>query len=397
MKSKQMKRRLFGYSTRQVNHHIRRFKQLQAFELEDLQQKIQAAKNKNQELRKQIGDLQAQMHQRTMLQELAELLHQRCNETILAIRSQGELEKSEIENAIQIKKIEHENNMKKMEQQTNYYNGFLQSFLQEFFHSIGNIMNREVSDVLKVQLKEIAATISYDQLELNEKLLGEDIVLEEDDPVFHSTNVIRFKLQSLKDLQNAQQLEKQNSVVCIDPDHDEMVLSEEPMDEETTDSHDELPEVKHSQFWGDIQAYIQDTSSKTSVSANVETNISNVAEKLQIAEQPSITTDSGGWEQPQMDPLPIDDTFDKKEIQSDAKESTKESHALSEEIEAVRNRYIVGKLSGIDLYDTNGQLIIGKNQSITKEVVSQADRAGKLADLIVHMLLPGMRDSNDKD
>lgn len=69
------------------------------------------------------------------------------------------------------------------------------------------------------------------------------------------------------------------------------------------------------------------------------------------------------------------------------------SPALSEEIRHIRHKYIVGKIAGEDLFDRQGRLIVARHGTITSEIVDQADREGKLADLIVSMVLPGLGES----
>lgn len=64
------------------------------------------------------------------------------------------------------------------------------------------------------------------------------------------------------------------------------------------------------------------------------------------------------------------------------------SDSINSEIQSIRNRYIVGRLAGEDLYGTDGKLIIQKHETITETVVDIADRDGKLADLIVNMIIP---------
>lgn len=66
------------------------------------------------------------------------------------------------------------------------------------------------------------------------------------------------------------------------------------------------------------------------------------------------------------------------------------SQAISEEIRQLRYKYIVGKIAGDDLYDRRGGLIIARNAVITADAVNKADREGKLADLIVSMIIPGL-------
>jgi hypothetical protein len=56
----------------------------------------------------------------------------------------------------------------------------------------------------------------------------------------------------------------------------------------------------------------------------------------------------------------------------------------------VRNKYLVGKIAGDDLIARDGSLIISKNSVISAETVKRAEEEGKLAELIINMVLPGM-------
>lgn len=66
------------------------------------------------------------------------------------------------------------------------------------------------------------------------------------------------------------------------------------------------------------------------------------------------------------------------------------SPAVAKKIDTVRHKYIVGKLAGEDLLDKNGQIIINKNGLIMPEVVELAEKEGKLPELIIHMIIPGL-------
>jgi hypothetical protein len=70
--------------------------------------------------------------------------------------------------------------------------------------------------------------------------------------------------------------------------------------------------------------------------------------------------------------------------------TSKQSPAITEEIRMIRQKYIVGKIAGEDVYDSSGKLIIAKQSVITGEVVDKADTEGKLAELIVNMIIPGL-------
>lgn len=66
------------------------------------------------------------------------------------------------------------------------------------------------------------------------------------------------------------------------------------------------------------------------------------------------------------------------------------SPAVSKEINTLRTRYIAGKIAGETLYDMHGGVIISKNEVITQEVITRAEVEGRLSELIVNMILPGM-------
>ncbi len=69
---------------------------------------------------------------------------------------------------------------------------------------------------------------------------------------------------------------------------------------------------------------------------------------------------------------------------------TAASPAISQQVRAVRQRYVIGKVAGQDLYNNQGGLIIARNHVITADVIDTAEKEGKLPELIVHMQLPGM-------
>lgn len=66
------------------------------------------------------------------------------------------------------------------------------------------------------------------------------------------------------------------------------------------------------------------------------------------------------------------------------------SPAVAREIKTVRHKYVVGKLAGEDLYDNEGQMIVRKNETITPKIIEKAEKEGKLAELIINMVIPGL-------
>lgn len=65
---------------------------------------------------------------------------------------------------------------------------------------------------------------------------------------------------------------------------------------------------------------------------------------------------------------------------------------VREEILTVRDKYIIGKVAGEDILDTRGEILIRKDEQITLNIMELAQKEGKLAELIIHMVLPGQEE-----
>ena len=61
---------------------------------------------------------------------------------------------------------------------------------------------------------------------------------------------------------------------------------------------------------------------------------------------------------------------------------------IDKEIRNVRSKYIIGKVAGEDLLDSNNKTIVKKGYILTEAVVKRAEEEGKLVELIINMSLP---------
>jgi len=66
--------------------------------------------------------------------------------------------------------------------------------------------------------------------------------------------------------------------------------------------------------------------------------------------------------------------------------------AIQEDIEGIKDRYIVGKIVGRDLMDKNGKQMARQGERITRVMVQEADKAGLLVDLIEFMTFESFED-----
>lgn len=60
---------------------------------------------------------------------------------------------------------------------------------------------------------------------------------------------------------------------------------------------------------------------------------------------------------------------------------------VKEDINRIRNKYLIGKVAGKDLVDSKGNIIVSKDSIITEETIIRAEKEGKLPELIVNMTI----------
>lgn len=125
-----------------------------------------------------------------------------------------------------------------------------------------------------------------------------------------------------------------------------------------------------SNFWGE-EMYEEDNEDSSK-----ELLDSKVAEKknLNIEKNPRDKENEERLEQSEENQNYLDQKFENKVIAS--------------EINNLRLKYLIGKVTGEDLLDNNGKVIVAKNSLITNDIINMAENEGKLADLIVNMTLP---------
>lgn len=66
--------------------------------------------------------------------------------------------------------------------------------------------------------------------------------------------------------------------------------------------------------------------------------------------------------------------------------------AIREDIERIKQRYIIGRLVGRDIVSSQGQPIARQGDRITSHLVEQAEEAGRLVELIEQMTFESFED-----
>lgn len=132
-------------------------------------------------------------------------------------------------------------------------------------------------------------------------------------------------------------------------------------------------------FWEGAEFYqnkwVESTEKRIGISQSIEKiNTNNTNPKIQKDQE--------------LNQVNLDERID-----SQVKPEPQESQGIKQEIDQIKNRYIIGKIAGSDLYDQKGQLIVRKSEEITSEIIEHAKQAGLLSNLIVNMKIPGLGDS----
>ncbi|MDF2558047.1 MAG: hypothetical protein K0R71_1875 [Bacillales bacterium] len=179
-------------------------------------------------------------------------------------------------------------------------------------------------------------------------------------------NLLNPKLEEIELIEH---IEDRNIGVSNDSEEFDVINNNSSM--ETTEKDPKFS--KTDSFWGNLEECVVDALQSKQIFGNSEMDFDFKALESKEAQ---VTAES-------------DDPIESNKLDTDSP-VPKQDHVLIEQIDSIKSMYIVGKLAGDDLFDQNGNLIISKYSLITKEVVDKANRAGKLAELIVNMKLSGM-------
>lgn len=153
-------------------------------------------------------------------------------------------------------------------------------------------------------------------------------------------------------------------------------------------------------FWGGLDA-IPEPELPTPEKAATEKVLSQ-AKQGKIPELMLTNAETAPAAEPTPAPKTPNDSAQEKSSTTLEKETAPNAHAkitkqkaspaVAQEINSVRHKYVVGKLAGEDLLDNSGEVIIHKNELITPEIMESAEQEGKLAELIVNMVIPGLEE-----
>lgn len=369
----------FGLQKRETERYLSKCDALYNSEAEQLEALIKSEKMLNKQLKQELDQKTALLNEQKYdrMDGFADLLRQRLERSIEALRRQGEAEREELLALMETKRNEQARKLAGIDQQLAEYRVSFNGLLAEASSLISKLKEKPVKGNPSIGEEDIVSALSAlsKPIELEEEEYGEMAKDEELEQAGQSeskfaggANVIQFRMKSILD--SLQDAESEQSVVTADglsaPAAPAAIQREYPR---------QKAQEASSEFWGDLNLYMPDgyeepEGTAASLPSEAPPVIPIVSERAAASAEKELAEAQAAPSEPETSASAV-------------------SPALAEEIKSIQYRYIAGKAAGENLYADGGALIIGKGEIITAETIQKAESAGKMPDLIVQMVIPG--------
>lgn len=386
-----IKGKLWGYNKQEVDEYIEKIVNIQSIELDELSKKSESCEQENEILRKKLTslkDIKTSLPSGNLLEfalkrieRVLEFMDQDVSNDVQALDNISQQKTLALKNNIaQIdKEIEKEKNV--IEKELNKIAEIVKA--QERTKNINIDVIKNLGKVLpiadwvkstKEDLSEFENTFGGDELksrtkELIEKITSDGTTItspQKPDTTNPNSNLSGVKANNMEGSreENASSRVMKEDTVDKSIEHkdakiDKFILEDKPYTSGINDTLEQPLVENEDQYWNSFF----DSDKKVNVST----------EEVAVTEDPFKKSSSS-------------------EIKSQAISDDLSQAGVRQEISAVRSKYVLGKLVGEDITDNSGQVIIRKDDPITVEVMELAQKEGKLADLIIHMVIPGQEE-----
>ncbi|MHB8075005.1 MAG: hypothetical protein ACYDGZ_14680 [Desulfosporosinus fructosivorans] len=264
--------------------------------------------------------------------------------------------------------------------------------------------------LLELAVKRVARISEYIDLDVDMEVLAidkitrqkaqalENIITEIDKDIEKETEIIAIELKNIVEIARGQERRKNINIgVLKDNELEQTYLGKGYWGEEPTSRVKEL--------------IIQMVSSASTLESTTKTDVNSITSDMmtdsrEIEEEEEIvyseleSAQQGSPEKGNPSMQEVAATFDsetKVDIFQQLEDSKTTLEAIPneqlhsgvhEDISAVRDMNIIGRVAGEDITDSSGQIIIHKDEPITSNIMQRAKDEGRLSDLIIHMILP---------
>ena len=406
-----LKLTIFGLNKDQVDNELKKLKQQNDFKLDNIKREINSVRKDNENLTQYLNDLKLEMEKEMQSKEIMEFALSKVEEYVPLINEASENDIKQLttigEKTERLfnEKISEFNKIIKQTQEA------LNALLKDVLAQSENLAERfkifmqEHSSYKFLATKKDTAQKDL-QLDPNEMKSETNRSYSELETSLMSDEVEEFEIDSKLDINNNTEInnniEFTNNEDIVDginktKDEEEKESLETSMEHEIKENDDyksmfnkalnselelintkpvniegDANEKSASSFWGE-ELYEEDKKVYTEEKTHLENN---------KPKDSSLKTDKPQMESEKKDEL------QKNEVKDTSLQKNVESKAIASEINNLRIKYLIGKVTGADLLDNKGNVIVAKNSLITNDIINIADKEGKLADLIVNMTLP---------
>lgn len=385
-----------GLHPKEVDCYLDKLKQNQEEEIKELEKQLEHIREEKDQLYKRVYELQQKWASKSEEKELLDLALLRTKSIAELLLKKAAKDTEELLNEAEKKNVENKKKTIQLEEEIAVTQAQIQTLLNNL-----NTVFQETERTDKISTK----IIQFNDI-INEKKTNKDIEKEsaaeekwqEEQPITADGARADDAAKKHNIKENSHQFKKMMDKLA-------RVLTNQEENEKERDENkeDNLKQLENS-FWTEKE---QKAEKETASAVELDNVLKNVSEEKKTDIPPQTTAGEEVTGADEAD-RKIEISEIKKEIDNierrapEAVKPEKEqkmpesiitsSPAISAEINNIRFKYITGKLAGQDLLDANGKPIITKGEVITSEIVARVETEGKLPELIVNMVLPGMEE-----
>ncbi len=358
-----LNRKLIGLDKRETDEYIHNIKKAHESKMNDLRNKINRCHAEKERLINELTDLQIERESTVKPKELIDLALDRVQEIALQIIKNTDDEVVKIIDLSKRKLSEYEEKNNFLQQQINTTKTYLDLLLKDmqkvFFQNESSRNDNKNQDDIKSNAKESPTS----DIVQNSYTQRDDEASGPDDKI--------NKIDTLTSKLDEQYIEFEADIKMYELN---ITPFKGPKDGEPEESFWECTGVDDDERHESGMVGFVDDKKLDEAECMVDST-----EELQLKEESSISKKR----------LAAEVVYGNFTEQKPPEQGTKRrSPVLTMQIDEIRQKYLLGKIVGEDLIDNKGNVIAAKKQTITPEIITRAEHEGKLAELVINMMLP---------
>lgn len=375
-----------GLNPKEVDPYLEKLKQSQEEEIKNLEKQLENIQEEKTLLYKKLYELQEKWADKSEEKELLDLALLRTKNIAEILLQKAASEVKELLNEAEKKNADNKKKTANLEEEIAIIEAKIQSLLDILINAYQEetVISEKTSNPSH-KIIHFNDIMHEKKVKDNEKENIEENIWQEEQPITADGTRLSDFTKNTNVKENNQQFKKMMDKLAKVLNNQE---EEKELEEKNINENDFGAEQDHK-----AEDEIASTANENEEPENSETTSTQVIEtsSINIEETTQMRDEDKKVEIEEEIQREIDNLEKQEQTVLKDKKDTG-SPAISAEINNIRFKYITGKIAGRDLYDPTGELIIAKGKVITSEIVARVETEGKLPELIVNMILPGMEE-----